>query len=123
MKTILIIDDSATMLMSMEDVIKRYGYQAEKASNGEEAMQKLKGGTRPDLMITDYHMPGMNGIDLIREIRKLPAHRFTPILMLTTESQQERRDEAKQAGATGWLVKPVDPPTLQSVLQRLLPGA
>lgn len=122
MKTVMIVDDSATMLMSVSDVLNRYGFKPEKASSGEDAMKKLKSGASVDLIITDYHMPGMNGIDLIREARKLPAHRFTPILMLTTESQQEKRDEAKKAGATGWLVKPVDPPTLKSVLERLLPG-
>jgi two-component system chemotaxis response regulator CheY len=74
-----------------------------------------------DNAITDYHMPGMNGVELIREIRKLPAYRFLPILVLTTESEQGKREAARGAGATGWLVKPVAPDKLLQVLQQVAP--
>jgi two-component system, chemotaxis family, chemotaxis protein CheY len=73
-------------------------------------------------MITDYHMPGMNGAALVREMRKLPAYRFLPILVLTTESDQAKRDEARAAGATGWLVKPVDSEKLIQVLRQVAPA-
>jgi two-component system chemotaxis response regulator CheY len=86
------------------------------------ALSALKGGTKPNLIITDLHMGAMNGIDLIREARKIPALRFVPILMLTTESQAAKRQEAKAAGASGWLVKPVDGAGLLAVLEQLLPG-
>lgn len=123
MKTILIVDDSATILMSMSSILSKAGFKVEKAANAEESLKKLKGGVRPDLIITDLNMPGMNGTEMIREIRKMPAFKFKPILMLTTESQQAKRDEAKRAGATGWLVKPVKPPELLAVVKQVVPGA
>jgi two-component system chemotaxis response regulator CheY len=89
----------------------------DKAGNGKEALVKLQGGLKPNLVITDLNMPQMNGLDLIREARKLPGLRFTPILMLTTESQQNMRDEGKKAGATGWLVKPIQAAQLLGVVK------
>jgi len=108
MTTIFLVDDSATILLSMSAILSKAGYATEKAASAEEGMVKLKGGLKPDLLITDLNMPGMNGIEFIREVRKLPNLRFMPILFLTTESQQSKRDEAKAAGASGWLIKPVN---------------
>jgi len=108
MKTIFLVDDSATILLSMSAILSKAGYTAEKAASAEEGLTKLKGGLKPDLLITDLNMPGMNGIEFIKEVRKLPNLRFMPILFLTTESQQSKRDEAKAAGASGWLIKPVN---------------
>ncbi len=105
-KKILLVDDSATILLSISGLLQKAGYDTDKASNAEEALRKFKAGEKPDLMIADLNMPGMNGIELIREVRKMPNCRFLPILFLTTESQQARKDEAKAAGASGWLVKP-----------------
>jgi len=123
MKTIMLVDDSPTMLMSMEAILKKAEFGVEKAANAELALSALKGGAKPNLIITDLHMGAMNGIELIREARKIPALRFVPILMLTTESQAAKRQEAKAAGASGWLVKPVDGVALLAVLQQLLPVA
>ena len=123
MTSILLVDDSATILMSMSSILGRAGYQVEQAASGEAAMSKLKGGIAAKLIITDFNMPGMNGTQLIGEARKLGAFRFVPMLVLTTESQQAKRDEAKAAGATGWLVKPVDPGQLLAVIKQLIPGA
>lgn len=123
MTSILLVDDSATILMSMSQILGRAGYEVSQAASGEAAMGKLNGGTKPKLIITDYNMPGMNGAELIRQARKLAALRFVPMLVLTTESQQSKRDEAKAAGATGWLVKPVDPAQLLGVIKQLIPGA
>ncbi len=106
MKTIFLVDDSATILLSISSILAKAGYATEKAANAEEALRKLQGGLKIDLLITDLNMPGMNGIELIKEVRKLPAYRFVPILFLTTESQQSRKLEAKAAGASGWIVKP-----------------
>ncbi|MBI3376560.1 MAG: response regulator [Betaproteobacteria bacterium] len=106
MKTIFLVDDSATILLSISNVLARAGFAVEKASNAAEALNKFKAGVKVDLLITDLNMPGMNGIEFIREVRKLPARKFMPILFLTTESQQSMRMEAKAAGASGWLVKP-----------------
>ena len=122
MKRILIVDDSPTMLMSIESVLKKAGYEISAASSGEKAFEMLQGGLKIDLMITDYHMGVMDGIALIRSSRKLPHVRFTPILMVTTESQQEKRHEAKAAGATGWLVKPVEGEALIKVVRQVIPG-
>lgn len=123
MTSILLVDDSATILMSMSSILGRAGYQVEQAASGEAAMSRLNGGAAAKLIITDFNMPGMNGAQLIREARKLAAFRFVPMLVLTTESQQSKRDEAKAAGATGWLVKPVDPAQLLAVIKQLIPGA
>ena len=106
MKTIFLVDDSATILLSISSILGKAGYATEKAANAEEALRKLQTGLKIDLLITDLNMPGMNGIELIREVRKLPAYKFVPILFLTTESQQSRKLEAKAAGASGWIVKP-----------------
>jgi len=123
MKTILLVDDSATMLMSMEALLKKAQFGTQTAKSAESALALLRGGAKPNLIITDLNMGAMNGIELIREARKIPALRFVPMLMLTTESQSAKRVEAKAAGASGWLVKPVDGAALLSVLGQLLPGA
>ena len=120
MKTILLVDDSATLLMSMQAILKKGGYEVETATGGQAALNKLL-TMKPNLMITDLNMPGMDGITLIKEVKKQPSFRFMPVLMMTTESQQEKRNEARGAGATGWLVKPVQPEQLMEVLKKLLP--
>jgi two-component system chemotaxis response regulator CheY len=122
MKKILLVDDSKTMLMSMEGVLKRAGYEVASSTSGEDAVVKI-GSFAPDLMITDLNMPGMDGITLIKKAKAMASMRFKPILMLTTESQQAKREEAKSAGATGWLVKPVQPNDLTAVVKQVLPGA
>ncbi|HCT99402.1 MAG TPA: two-component system sensor histidine kinase/response regulator [Methylococcaceae bacterium] len=121
-KTIFLIDDSATMLMSVKSTLEMAGFKVETAEDGVKAMAKLNTGLKPDLIITDINMPNMGGIELIKKVRALPGFRFTPILTLTTESQQGRRDEGKQAGATGWLVKPVGGADLLKVIKQVLPG-
>ena len=106
MQTILLVDDSTTILLSISSILGKAGYSVEKAANAEEALKKFNAGIKLNLLITDLNMPGMNGIELIREVRKLPAYKFLPILFLTTESQQAKKQEAKAAGASGWIVKP-----------------
>jgi two-component system chemotaxis response regulator CheY len=121
MKSVFLVDDSATMLMSLKSSLEISGFKVDTAGDGEAALNKLKAGLRPDLIITDINMPRMDGISLIREARKLL--RFTPILALTTESQQSKRDEAKKCGASGWLVKPVGGADLLKVIRQVVPGA
>ncbi|MCM2356429.1 MAG: response regulator [Arenimonas sp.] len=121
MKTILIVDDSTTMVMSLKNSLELAGFSVQTAADGQFALDKLQGGFKPDLMITDINMPRMDGIELIGHARKLL--RFTPILALTTESQQAKRDEAKKRGASGWLVKPVSSVDLVKVIKQVLPGA
>ena len=122
-KTILIVDDSPTILLSMSGILERAGHSVVQASSAEEAVAKLKSGLRPDLVITDFHMGAMNGIELVREVRKMAGFQFVPILLVTTESQQEKRSDAKAAGATGWLVKPVLSDALLQVIKQVVPGA
>ena len=99
MSTIMLVDDSATILLSISNILTKAGYAVEKAGNAAEGLAKFKSGTKVDLLITDLNMPGMNGIEFIKEVRGLPNYKFMPILFLTTESQQARRMEAKAAGA------------------------
>ncbi|GAB6042830.1 response regulator [Endothiovibrio diazotrophicus] len=123
MKTILIVDDSSTILMSLGGILGKAGFQVETAGSGVAAIDRLNTGLKPQLIITDINMPRMDGIELIRNVRRMGAFRFLPILVLTTESQQKKRDEAKAAGATGWLVKPVGGSELLPVIKQVLPGA
>jgi two-component system chemotaxis response regulator CheY len=120
-KTILIIDDSATMIMSLKANLEMQGFKVETASNGQMALDKIKAGLKPNLIITDINMPVMDGLEFIKNVR--PILRFTPILILTTESEQKKREEAKKLGATGWLVKPVSGRDLINVIKKVLPGA
>lgn len=122
-KTILIVDDSATMIMSIKNNLEIAGFKVETAEDGIKALSKLKGGVKPDLIITDINMPNMGGMELIKSVRALPGFRFTPILTLTTESQAEKREEGKKLGATGWLVKPVGGADLLKIIKQVLPGA
>jgi two-component system chemotaxis response regulator CheY len=122
-KTILIVDDSATMVMSVKNNLEIAGFKVETAEDGVKALAKLKGGLKPDLIITDINMPNMGGMELIKNVRALTGFRFTPILTLTTESQADKREEGKKMGATGWLVKPVGGADLLKIIKQVLPGA
>jgi two-component system chemotaxis response regulator CheY len=120
MACILTVDDSATMRQMLTFTLETAGYQVIEAVNGTEALAKA-GQVRADLVLTDVNMPLMDGITLIRELRKLPQYRFTPMLMLTTESSPEKKQEGKAAGATGWLVKPFNPEQLLATIRKVLP--
>lgn len=121
-KTILIVDDSATMLMSVKATLEMNGYKVETAADGCKAISKLRAGLKADMVITDINMPNMGGLELIQQVRALPGYRFKPILTLTTESQAAKRDEARKLGATGWLVKPIPGPELVEVVRQVMPG-
>ncbi|NMF97868.1 response regulator [Aromatoleum toluolicum] len=119
-KTVFLVDDSATILLSISGILTKAGFAVEKAASAEEALKKFGASVRADLLITDLNMPGMNGIELIREVRKLPAYKFMPILFLTTESQQSRKMEAKAAGASGWIVKPATADELLNTIKLVI---
>ena len=121
--TVLVVDDSATMVMSLKATLTMNGFAVETACNGKEAIDKLQSGIRPNLILTDINMPVMGGMELIGKVRALPGLKFVPILTLTTESESAKRDEGKRAGATGWLVKPVSGNDLITVIRKVLPGA
>ena len=120
---VLVVDDSVTMVLSLKTTLTMGGFQVETANNGKAALEKLQSGFKPNLVITDVNMPVMGGMELIRAVRALPNLKFVPILTLTTESETAKRDEAKRAGATGWLVKPLSGNDLIAVIKKVLPGA
>ena len=107
MAHILTVDDSASMRQMVDFTLKTAGFEVTQAVDGQDGLSKANAGSF-ELVITDLHMPNMDGITLIRELRKLEAFRFTPILLLTTEGAPEKKAEGKGAGATGWLVKPIN---------------
>ena len=119
-KTIFLVDDSATILLSVSGILMKAGFAVEKAGSAEEALKKFGAGVKVDLLITDLNMPGMNGIDLIKQVSTLPAYKFLPILFLTTESQQSRKLEAKAAGASGWIVKPATADDLLNTIKLVI---
>jgi two-component system chemotaxis response regulator CheY len=121
-KTVLIVDDSATMRQMVAFTLSSAGFEVIEAGDGKEAVDKISAGSKPDLVVTDLNMPEMDGIALIKELRRMPPVRFVPILMLTTESSDEKKQEAKAAGATGWIVKPFNPDQVLKVIQKVLPA-
>ena len=121
--TIMVVDDSTTIRMSLKNSLEIAGMAVITASDGAIGLEKLKTGPKPDLIITDINMPNMGGIEFIGKARAVPGFRFIPILVLSTESMQAKRDEAKKLGATGWLVKPVGGADLIKIIKQVLPGA
>jgi two-component system chemotaxis response regulator CheY len=119
-KTALIVDDSTSLRQMVAFTMKEAGFDVVEGENGQEALDKSD-GKNFDLVITDLNMPVMDGITLIRKLRERPNFKFTPILMLTTESQDGKKQEGKAAGATGWIVKPFNPEQMLQVVARVVP--
>ncbi|WP_173201577.1 response regulator [Geobacter sp. SVR] len=118
-KTIMTADDSASVRQMVSFVLKQAGYDVIEAVDGRDALSKLA-GTKVDMIITDLNMPNLDGINLIKGARALPSCKFIPIIMLTTESQDAKKQEGKAAGATGWIVKPFKPEQLLAVVKKVL---
>ena len=119
-KRILTVDDSATVRQVINQTLGEAGYEVVEASDGEEALTKLA-ERKFHLLITDLNMPKRDGISLVKEVRRDPANRFLPIIMLTTESDERKRREGKSVGTSGWIVKPFRPDQLLGVVRMLLP--
>ncbi len=119
MATILAVDDSASMRQMVSFTLKGAGYEVIDAVDGVDALNKAK-QQAVNLVITDVNMPNMDGITLISELRKLPNYKFTPLLMLTTESAPEKKQAGKAAGATGWIVKPFNPDQLLATVKKVI---
>ncbi|MBF0464063.1 MAG: response regulator [Nitrospirae bacterium] len=117
-KTIMLIDDSATLREVLGTTLKKTGYTVIEAKDGKDALSKLTG--KIHLMICDVNMPNMDGIEFLKEIKKNATYKFTPIIMLTTESQETKKQEGKEAGAKAWLVKPFKPDVLLSAIEKLI---
>jgi two-component system chemotaxis response regulator CheY len=119
MAKILTVDDSASMRAMVTFTLNAQGHEVSEAENGELGLEIAR-KENFDLVISDINMPVMDGITFITHLRKEAAYRFTPILMLTTESAKDKKVEGKKAGATGWIVKPFDPAKLIAVVNKVL---
>ncbi len=118
-KRVLIVDDSSAIRKSVNFILDQAGYVVSAAEDGLDALSKLD-GTSFDLIVTDVNMPNLDGIELTKKVREQAAYKYTPIVVLTTESQGSKMEEGKAAGATGWIVKPFDADKLLSVVKRLV---
>jgi two-component system chemotaxis response regulator CheY len=117
--TILAVDDSASMRQMVSFTLKGAGYTVVEAVDGLDALNKAKAQTF-DCIVTDVNMPNKDGIALIKDLRALPNYKFTPMLMLTTESGMDKKQQGKEAGATGWIVKPFNPDQLLKTIQKVM---
>lgn len=115
----MIVDDSSSLRQVVSISLKRAGYTVLEGENGQDALNKLK-VSKANLIISDVNMPIMDGITFVKELKKLPDYKFTPVIMLTTESEQDKRDAGKAAGAKAWVVKPFQPETMLNAVSKLL---
>ena len=118
-KIIMTVDDSASVRQMVSFTLKQAGFDVVEAVDGQDGLNKIK-GSGVQMVITDLNMPNLDGIGLIRGVRAQPEFKFIPIVMLTTESQIEKKQEGKSAGATGWIVKPFNPDQLLAVVKKVL---
>ena len=119
MTTVLTVDDSRTMRELLRSALEAAGFDILQAEDGRHGLDVLEEGPAPDVIITDINMPRMDGFGFIEAVRADPGRRFTPILVLTTESDAEKKARARAAGATGWIVKPFDPKKLVDAVRRV----
>jgi two-component system chemotaxis response regulator CheY len=117
-KTILIVDDYASMRQVVGIALRGAGYEVLAACDGMDALAKLT-GQKVHLIICDVNMPVMDGISFVKAVKQIPAYKFTPIIMLTTESAESKKLEGQAAGARAWVVKPFQPPQLLAAVQKL----
>ena len=118
-KSILIVDDSASIRQMLGFTLRSAGYEVDEAVDGRDGLGKAQRKSY-QLVFTDQNMPNMDGLTLIKSLREMPSYRTTPILMLTTEAADSMKQQGRAAGATGWLVKPFDPPKLLEVTKKVL---
>jgi two-component system chemotaxis response regulator CheY len=119
LKTVMTVDDSATMRQMVSLVLRGGGYEVVEAVNGQDALSKLE-GRELHLFLSDVNMPGIDGLEFTRRLRAMPQYKFVPILLLTTESHPEKKQEGKAAGATGWMVKPFNPEQLLATVKKVI---
>ncbi|AVT13462.1 response regulator [Paracidovorax avenae] len=118
-KTILIVDDSASVRSVVGIALRGAGYDVIEGCDGSDALRRLT-GQKVHLIISDVNMPNMDGITFLKTVKAMPAYRFTPVIMLTTESQEAKKREGQMAGAKAWVTKPFQPPTLLSAVEKLV---
>jgi two-component system chemotaxis response regulator CheY len=118
-KTIMIVDDSASLRQVVGIALRGAGYEVLEACDGRDALGKLT-GQKVHLMISDVNMPNMDGISFVKAVKQIPAYKFTPVVMLTTESQDAKKKEGQEAGAKAWVLKPFKPEQMIGVVQKLV---
>ncbi len=118
-KTILIVDDSASFRQVVSLALSGAGYDVIQACDGKDALGKLD-GRKLNLIVSDVNMPVMDGLSFVRAAKQLPAYKFTPIIMLTTEAGEDKKAEGKAAGVRAWVVKPFQPPVLLDAVSKLV---
>lgn len=118
-KSIMVVDDSSSIRSVVSMALKGAGYTVTTACDGQDALNKLN-GERFSLIISDVNMPNMDGITFLKALKANSNHKFTPVCMLTTEAEQGKIDEGKQAGAKAWIIKPFQPPKLLDVVSKIL---
>jgi two-component system chemotaxis response regulator CheY len=118
-KTVMTVDDSSTLRQMVSFVLRGAGYEVVEAVDGLDALSKLT-GQEVHLFLSDINMPKMDGLEFTRQLRAMPQYKFVPIVLLTTESHPEKRQEGKAAGATAWIVKPFQPDQLLAVMKKVM---
>ena len=118
-KTIMVVDDSISIRQVVGIALKGAGYDVIEGCDGRDALAKLT-GQKVNLVISDVNMPNMDGITFVRELKTRPAYKFTPVLMLTTESQEDKKEQGKAAGARAWMVKPFKPEQMIAAVNKLV---
>ena len=119
-KTILIVDDSSSLRMVVKLALNRAGYDVLEAGDGKEGLAQLEKAGKVHLIVSDVNMPVVDGIAFVTEVKKHPRHKFTPVVMLTTEGQEAKKEQGKAAGAKAWIVKPFNPPQLLDAVSKLI---
>lgn len=119
-KTILIVDDSTSLRNVVNIALTRAGYQVIEACDGKDGLVKLNSGQKINLIISDVNMPNMDGITFVKELKKLPLYKFTPVIMLTTEDQDDKIKQGQMAGAKAWMVKPFKPDQMLNAVSKLI---
>lgn len=119
-KTILVVDDSSSMRQVVSMALKGGGFEVIEACDGKDALTKLASGQKIHLVISDVNMPNMDGITFVKEMKKNPAYKFVPVIMLTTEGSEEKKKAGQDAGAKAWVVKPFQPQQMLAAVSKLL---
>lgn len=118
-KKIMVVDDSSMMRLAVRSALEEAGYEVVEAENGADALEKLESAGKLSLIVCDVNMPIMDGLTFVRRYRAMPEYQYIPVLMLTTESSQEMKDEGKAAGVRAWMVKPFSKDVLMSAVSKL----
>jgi two-component system, chemotaxis family, chemotaxis protein CheY len=119
-KTILIVDDSTSLRVVVKIALVRAGYEVIEASDGQQGLAALDKAAKVHLVVSDVNMPNMDGITFVGRLKQHPRHRFTPVIMLTTEGQDAKKEQGRAAGAKAWIMKPFNPPQLLDAVSKLI---